>query len=352
MKLKTGLLVCATVLALCVGTSMKAHAASNVHVQINGVKMNFQNEQPVVNKDGRAMVPVRDVAEALGYKVTWNAASQGITITKGKSYVTLQNGSKNIVVNGKKQTMDTAPYLQKNSTMVPVRFVVEGLGVKMNWNQASLTVNIIDPSVNYKPTPVKPNGKTIILDPGHGGKDVGAVGIGGIQEQLYNYNYAISAKASLEKKGYKVIMTRGATSSCKVYVNKNDDLRCRINLAVTHKAALFISVHANASTLSSAKGTETHYNARNDFDGHQNAYPAQSAKLANIVQAHTVKALGTTNRGTVNNNLYVNRMAKVPSVLIELGFVSNASDSAILKSNAKKAAFGNELANAVDEYFK
>ena len=326
----------------------KSYAASvsTVKVQINGKTMTFPNGQPVIT-NGRTMVPIRDIAEALGYAVTWNSTTQTVGIKNTKSSVSLKVGSKTMSVNGKNITMDAAPYVSKGSTMVPLRFVAEGLGTKFTWNQQTSTVNIIDPSVNYVPTvPVPAKNKTIVLDPGHGGKFPGAVGIDGTKEQLYNYNYALSAKSALESAGYKVVLTRGANNSCvpNTTIN-NTDLACRVNVSKTNKADLFISIHANASTSSVAKGTETHYSS-------QNPYATSSAKFAKIVQPRVVKALGTTNRGVINSSLYVTRNNSAPAVLLELAFVSNSSDTAILKNTTKRANFGKELTTAVNEYFK
>jgi N-acetylmuramoyl-L-alanine amidase len=202
-------------------------------------------------------------------------------------------------------------------------------------------------------TPSNPNGKVVVLDPGHGGADPGAPGIDRVTyEHQINYAVAVKTKAELEKRGYKVIMTRGNNQSCVPHYELHSDLQCRVDVATNNHANIFVSIHANWSQYPNAYGIEGYYNAKSTSDYPQmNPYPAQSQKLANLVEAQVVSAMNGYNRGVQNASLYVNRMAKVPSTLVELGFLSNPSDLAKMKDPSRQQRIASGIATAIDSYF-
>lgn len=92
--------------------------------------------------NGRTMVPMRAIFEALGSQVQWNAASQSITATKGSIAINLQIGSTTATNNGTNVTLDVAPQIIDGRTLVPARFVSEALGAKVNWDAANRRVDI------------------------------------------------------------------------------------------------------------------------------------------------------------------------------------------------------------------
>jgi Copper amine oxidase N-terminal domain. len=88
-------------------------------------------------KDGNTMIPYRALFE-LGFglsedQVVWNAQDQTVTVTRGNTVIKLKIGSTTAYINGKPYTMNTAPVIELNRTYVPLRFVSEGLGYKVNW---------------------------------------------------------------------------------------------------------------------------------------------------------------------------------------------------------------------------
>jgi N-acetylmuramoyl-L-alanine amidase len=201
----------------------------------------------------------------------------------------------------------------------------------------SLTyVKITDPNTTVPTTPTSPSviakGKTILLDPGHGGADPGAIGMDGTTyEKSVALNFSSKMKTSLENNGYKVIMTRTGDTRCGTST-ASTDLQCRVTLGNNNNADLFISVHANWAYASSAYGMETYYNSTNTYDGNMNPYPAESKRLAQLLHNNIRPQMNVYDRGVRNANLYVNRMANMPSVLLELGFLSNSSDLGKLKN--------------------
>lgn len=200
-------------------------------------------------------------------------------------------------------------------------------------------------------TPSNPNGKIIMIDPGHGGQDPGAKAVDGTYEKTYNWTYSLAIKSALESRGYKVLLTRAETTGCLSYWDLTADLQCRVDKAKNQGANLFISVHHNWIGSSSARGIETYYNARSDWDGNMNAYPAQSEKLAKILHTKIVASIGGPDRNYQNKSYYVNRMAKMPSVLLELGFLSNWTDLNRIKSSSNQTKVAQAVANSVDQYF-
>ena len=97
-----------------------------------------------INEDGRTMVPVRFVSEALGASVTWDATSARVTIEKDSSTLVLTIGEKAYSLDGATMAMDTEAVIVNDRTMVPVRFVSEALGKSVKWDGSSYTVLITD----------------------------------------------------------------------------------------------------------------------------------------------------------------------------------------------------------------
>lgn len=152
--------------------------------------------------------------------------------------------------------------------------------------------------------------KLIVLDPGHGGSDPGAVGIGGLKEAEVNLLLAHMVKARLEA-SYKILMTRTGEQTV--------SLAARCNLANAEGADLFVSLHCNASPNVLAHGTETYYLSQ------------QAKSLAEAIHAGLV-SLGLRDRGIKRNKFYVLRHTEMPAVLVEVGFVTNPDDAAKLAS--------------------
>lgn len=109
------------------------------------VKVNEQDvkfDTPPVIQDGRTLVPVRAITEALGAEVQWNAATQTVTITKGSTIIQLIIGKNTATVNGKSVKLDVAATNSNGSTVVPLRFVSEALNLKVLWEQEKNTIKI------------------------------------------------------------------------------------------------------------------------------------------------------------------------------------------------------------------
>lgn len=104
---------------------------------------------PAMIKQGRTLVPLRFISEQMGAHVEWLPQTKEINIYKGERLLNLRLGSNQIKVNGVVHTMDVAPILAEERTMVPVRFVSEYLGLPVGWMESTRTVIISDPIQVY-----------------------------------------------------------------------------------------------------------------------------------------------------------------------------------------------------------
>ncbi|PQQ67090.1 copper amine oxidase N-terminal domain-containing protein [Acetivibrio saccincola] len=113
-----------------------------LRVVVNGNRVNFPDAEPFIDDNGRTQVPVRFVSEALGAEVGWEGSTKTVTISQGDKEIKIVIGKKDYTINGEKNLMDTEALLKEDRTFVPVRFVSEGLGARVDWDPAVRTVYI------------------------------------------------------------------------------------------------------------------------------------------------------------------------------------------------------------------
>ncbi|SHI41863.1 N-acetylmuramoyl-L-alanine amidase family protein [Lutispora thermophila] len=195
--------------------------------------------------------------------------------------------------------------------------------------------------IKLKYTPKAPKDILVVIDPGHGGKDPGTIGIDGVTfEKNLNLDVAKRLKKKLDSMGFRTIMTR------------TDDtyttLQQRTDLANESYADFFMSIHFNSAT-SSARGIETLYYPNTPDE----VYPISNKNMAAIFQDELIKTLKRTSRGTVARpNLYVLNKTKMPAILAELGFISNKEELAQIKKESYRENAANALAASIVRYFK
>ena len=147
MKTTKNILIAGALLATA-GLSGTANAA-DISVQLNGQPL--ATSTAPVQMNGRTLVPLRDIFEALGANVQWNPAAQTILATRGQTQIGLAINNRNATVNGKTVVLDQAATLLNGRTLVPLRFVAEATGATVNWNPALQQVSIGTPQT-YNPT--------------------------------------------------------------------------------------------------------------------------------------------------------------------------------------------------------
>ncbi|HWI64438.1 MAG TPA: N-acetylmuramoyl-L-alanine amidase [Symbiobacteriaceae bacterium] len=180
-------------------------------------------------------------------------------------------------------------------------------------------------------------GKTIVVDPGHGGIESGAIGLSGLTEKAANLGIALKLKTLLEAAGAKVVMTRTTDVRCATpeelsrFATADEKLRydlgCRSTTANTVGADAFLSIHNNASPDRTMRGTETYWSD-------ENLNAPRSQAFATLVQEELIGALGLRNLGVKRDIFYVTKFTDAPAVLAEVAFLSNSTEDSLLQQEA------------------
>jgi N-acetylmuramoyl-L-alanine amidase len=222
-----------------------------------------------------------------------------------------------------------------------------------------------------KPAVDVPGIRTIVIDPGHGGKEVGAVGPNGLLEKDVTLAVARKLAASLAAKtGARVVLTREDDSIV--------SLDQRTAIANQYKADLFLSVHMNAAVVKDAQGSETYFlsleasdelarkaaetenaSAAADpssdlklilWDLAQQSYLEESERFAQAIQEEMNAATAVANRGVKQAPFKVLVGATMPAALVEVGFISNPEEAAKLQTPAFQDTMVAALTKAVVRY--
>ena len=183
--------------------------------------------------------------------------------------------------------------------------------------------------------------RIIVLDPGHGGSDAGAIGPSGVTEKSVSLAVSLKAQRLLTNSGYQVVMTR--TTDVDVAapgVSDATELQARVDKAPPN-AALFISVHCNAFSNGGANGVET-YHAPTAVKGE---------RLARLLNEELIRLGGLNNRGVKAARFYVMTHSQCPASLIELGFITNPREERLLASDDYQQKLAQAITNAVNRYF-
>lgn len=177
-----------------------------------------------------------------------------------------------------------------------------------------------------------PNGRVVVaIDPGHGGRDPGAVGIGGLREKDVVMPISQEVARRLEEAGIDAVLTRN-----------NDwevDLQPRVDVAERVDATVFVSIHANAIDMS-----------RPDVNGIETYYYQTGSGLARSIQDSVLRATGGPDRGVKQARFYVLRKSSMPAVLVEVGFVTGAEDAPKLANPAYRSLLAEAIARGILEY--
>lgn len=177
-------------------------------------------------------------------------------------------------------------------------------------------------------------GRTIVVDPGHGGRDPGAVA-NGLRESDVVLDISLVLQRKLRMAGANVVMTR----TTDVFPS----LTQRINLANSSNAHAFVSVHANAAISTAAHGTETYWN--------RNFHSSNSQRLATNVQRRLVGQLRTHDRGVKQGSFRVIAETRVPSILVEVGFLTNRAEADKFRQSIYRQRSAEGIYRGLVDYF-
>ncbi|MBR2720123.1 MAG: N-acetylmuramoyl-L-alanine amidase [Lentisphaeria bacterium] len=258
-----------------------------------------------------------DILKSLNLNIQ-SEQNNKLTLRRGVDSVSLFKESRGMIFNG------VAVSLPDPVTVSPEnRWEISDKSAKM----------FLEPLLEKRKFPIR----TIVIDPGHGGHDSGAVSVHGAAEKNLNLLLALNVAAELRKKGFKVVMTREK--------DKFISLDKRPEIAEKCKADLFISIHHNSAPNINAAGFEIFLHtpqSEKDID--------RAAKGANLALqiCRRVSPLNTfPGRGVKHANFKVLRLAKCPAILIEAGFLSHPAESAYMATNHFRKNFSTALAEEI-----
>jgi N-acetylmuramoyl-L-alanine amidase len=191
-------------------------------------------------------------------------------------------------------------------------------------------------------------GKVIMLDPGHGGPDGGAVGKNNLIEKDVSLNISLILRDYLQEAGALVLMTRETDKDLAhqgtkgLRRRKNEDLRTRANKINESGADIFISIHLNAIPSPKWHGAQTFFNPSKE----------ESEFISKFVQDEIRRNLENTNRyAKPINGVYILKAVNIPGALVEVGFLSNAHESELLKTEQYQRKVAASIYQGILRYY-
>lgn len=187
-------------------------------------------------------------------------------------------------------------------------------------------------------------GHTVVIDPGHGGTDSGAVGYSGVKEKDVALAVALQTERLLRAAGANVVMTRTHDTDVSPHDHSpSGELQARVDVAAAHPAAeLFLSIHCNSFTNPNAHGMETYYYPKTDND----------ERFAILLNEELETAGGLFNRGVKYAKFYLLRHTEIPASLVEMGFLSNPEEEELLARADYQKKMAEALFRAIVRYFE
>jgi N-acetylmuramoyl-L-alanine amidase len=183
---------------------------------------------------------------------------------------------------------------------------------------------------------VAQNRYVVVIDPGHGGPDPGAIGIGNLVEKDIVLEMSSQVAALLEQQGVRVVMTRSTDMDL--------DLQPRVDIAERARASVFVSIHANALSMS-----------RPDINGFEIFFgqgSGQGQVLAQTVHESVIPTIDIGTRGVKSARFYVIRRTSMPSTLIETGFLTGADDAPKIGDPVFRQRMSRAIARGILRYLQ
>lgn len=303
-------------------------------------------------------IPLSSVVKDVDMKVTWDSTAQVVTLRRSEFVIRMRSGSRVSLINGQMEAMDEPFYANGRMAVLPASFYSKTLAELFS---AIPKVPAVaeGPRVNLV--------KKVCIDAGHGGKDPGAIGRGGLKEKVLTLDIAKRLRDELVKDGIEVVMTREA--------DRFIPLPVRAKIANDSKADFFISIHANSAKFKGASGLEVYY-VSDELDDTKRAledaseYSAdvpkdikptildliysenriESQELARYLLKLIDENLAVRNRGIKNAQFFVLRKTHMPAVLVEVGFISNKEEESHLRRSYYKDLVAQTLADGILAY--
>ncbi len=310
--------------------------------------------------DGAQYISAESLCRIYGLDSHWDPFTKKLTLIKGDKELRLLVNSSTALLGNTASAMDKEAKFYRGSVVIPQSFV-----------KKTLTSFFKEEPIKEKVIVTEVSGpiKSVIIDAGHGGKDPGAVGRGGLKEKDAVLDIAKRLETRLKRAGIAVILTRAS--------DKFVSLSSRSLIANTNakQTDFFISIHANASRSRWVSGVEVFYlseaidedlrasnaaknhnlNIKEDFSGKDTAAilwdliyrddRKSSIELAELTSRILSRSLSQRNRGRKPARFYVLKGTNIPAILVEVGFISNRREEERLKS----AFYRDKIAQAIFE---
>ncbi len=336
----------------------------------------------------RLVVDLSDYAEAVVFrlksperlvvdfkKTSFNKANRARTLTqvgfiKGARTGVPSAATARIVIDLPDEALTEKHFMLKPQGDMPYRFVIDMEKNRKATQEPTRTVGLQPFS--------SPRKKIVVLDPGHGGQDPGAISKSGKYEKDLTLKMAREVRDLLQKKGYKVVLTRDKD----VFI----PLRGRIQKAHQANADLFISIHADSAKNASARGLSVYTISEKASDKEAAALAerenkadiilgmdlgdyqpevsnilidlaktgtmTQSAKYADLVVQAMKKEIKLVPNAHRFAGFVVLKSPNIPSVLVELGYLSNRTEDKLLQQKKYRSKLADSLVTAIDTYFQ
>jgi len=330
---------------------------------------------PVYAIDGVSYIPLSSVVNEYGLKRKWDSIAKKLTIYQGKKEAVLAIGSNVALIEGVPKKLGAPVRMHRSIIVLPEDFSSSELA-KIFTKKDKIVIR--KPESTLPPTCDYIIAK-IVVDPGHGGKDPGAMGKLGVREKYITLDIAKRLKHHLENACIEVKLTRTDDRFISLWK--------RADIANKEEVDFFISVHANAARSRYAKGFEVYYlseavdddaravaaaenaSLKYETSSFGNKRPStdleatlwdiehsenrkESIELAESIASLAYTRLGVKNRGTKAARFYVLKGARMPSVLVEVGFISNTAEAKRLKDSSYREQLAKAIAEGIISYKK
>jgi len=340
-------------------------------------------------KEQKYYISVNNFSDVLLNKNFTNNDTEKIIIYFGDTKIKITANISFIIINDKPYQLQNNVFQRKGEYYVPLDdFLVlltqhTNTSYSMNYNSMSINLSSviqnspIDRTTDLIKEKKKWQFDTIIIDPGHGGKDPGSVGYKGTKEKDIVLDVSKRLARKIQKNlRVKTILTRDED----VFIRLQD----RTKFANTNEGDLFISIHVNSNESKKPYGFETYLlkpgrnqeainvalreNSVIELEGNkfeqltdeqliqatiaQSGFVQYSEKFAALVQEEIDKRVQSRNRGVKQAGFYVLMGASMPNVLIELGYISNPNEEKKLNSSSYRDMLATSIYYAILEYQK
>ena len=338
---------------LSLSVAVTSFSVDDVSVVLDGKCIDFDVKARIV--DGRTMVPVRTIFEAMGATVEWDEATNTAICVKGNKTIKFKVNHMDMYVNERVVWMDIPAYIYDVRLLIALRYVAEAFGADVSWNRESNTVFIASAKESL-------SGKVIVVDAGHGinnSKRMEAIAPNSLEtkrafvsgtsgarqtEEQLNLSVSLKLQKELERKGAIVYMTRSA-HQCDV---SNID---RALFANNLNADISVKIHADGNNNKSINGVSVL--VPGDKYIKDSALIEKSRLAGELILDSFITETGAANRGiSVRNDLTGFNWSQVPIVLVELGFMSNPTEDKLMETEEYQNKMVAGIVMGLEKYFE